>query len=643
MSTPAEVVAESFAQANSYASNAQTQLTSFTSALTGAISLVPALDVTWAPVTAPPAVAAPIRPGALEDIETELTFDQSGAITASLPDSLAISAPTLSIDEFSESAPTVTLPAAPTLDFGTAPVLDFGTAPTVPAPNEVALPDVPTVAMPSTPTYLALSTPTFAGVDLHASFLANLDNVPSLALVAPTPYTYTQNPQYSSDLLTAVKATLVSRLSGGTGLDPTVEAAIWDRARDREASTAQANIDQVARDGEALGFKLPAGVTNEGVRRASEDYFTKVSTLSRDIAVKQAELEQENLKTTITQVLELEGKLVSYAYQLENISFESAKAVAQNSVECYNAQVGQFHEVVTAYTAYASAYRAIIDGELAKVEVYKAQIQAELAKAQTNHTLVEQYKAEIEARMATVRLYEVQVSAAKTLVELEGVKINAAAEQVRAYVAGINGETAKVEAYKVGVQAQGEIAKAYTAQVEGQVATVQIYKIKADAFTAKVSGQAEAARANTSYFESLVRAKTAEWDGWRARVGAEAERVKAIGMKSQSALDGYRADIIKYEAELRQSSVMWETQIKQYEAQKNYVITTGKLNADISRANADSVLKAAQVGAQVYSQLVSSAYGMIHASAGVSASAGNQVSYSYSNDTATAPPAVTAV
>lgn len=51
-------------------------------------------------------------------------------------------------------------------------------------------------------------------------------------------------------------------------------------------------------------------------------------------------------------------------------------------------------------------------------------------------------------------------------------------------------------------------------------------------------------------------------------------------------------------------------------------------------------LEAAKVGAQVYAQLTASAYGMAHASAGISSSAGFGINYSYSNDTSAAAPTV---
>ena len=76
----------------------------------------------------------------------------------------------------------------------------------------------------------------------------------------------------------ALRATLEARLAGGTGLDSTVETAIWDRAREREAATAQAQVDEATLQDEALGaalticnYSLPSVLAaKECVNRAQE-------------------------------------------------------------------------------------------------------------------------------------------------------------------------------------------------------------------------------------------------------------------------------------------------------------------------------------------------------------------------------------
>jgi len=605
-----ELVTESFAQANIYAHNAQEALTGFTNALNNAIYAPPTMSLNWTSISAP--VVPSVDP--LPDLPTVAFNVPSGQPTA-LTDTL----PEIVIDDFAVTDPSLTFPTAPTMS--------IGTTPTIPAISTVTVPDAPTITTPDTPTYLALSTVTFSGIDIHADWLTQLESIPTLTLASPTPYSYVAGPEYASTLLTNLQATINTRLAGGTGLAPAVEQAIWDRARSREMQNSLANEAEITRASEALGFQLPAGVMAAQLREAQQDYYDKLSNLSRDIGIKQAELEQENLKSAISQGMELEGRLIDYSYKLEQLTFETAKAYADNAIQIYNASVEGYKALLNGYQTYAGAYKTIIEAELAKVEVYKAELSGEETKAKINNSLVEQYKAQIEASMSQVEIYKAQVNAAQTLVELEKAKIGAAGEQIKAYVAQVNAETAKVEAYKSGVQAEAS--------------KVDVFRAQTQAFSAKVGAQAEKARVEIARYSALTQSKSLEWDGWKAKIAGETARVQALGTQSNVLLDGYKAGASATEAQSTLNARVWESGIKQYEAGQQLAIQTAKINNDLAIQTNNARLDAAKAGAQVYAQLTSSAYSMIHASAGVSSSAGLSVGYSYSNDTTSSAPTYT--
>lgn len=611
MSTYSEVT-DAFDRADAYATAAKNQVAGFTTALNNAIYVAPTISVTWNSLTPPDLPAIPDAP-TMPTIEFVTPSGQ--------PTALSIAEPTITIDDFTDVAPTLTLPTMPTLS--------YGAVPTVPTAGNVTVPDAPTIVMPADPVYLSLSTVSFGGVDLHAAWLTGLENIPTLGLVSPTPYSYAPGAEYASTLLDTLQAVMLARLSGGSGLAQAVEQAIWDRARSRETSTALANEAEVMRQSEAFGFQLPSGVLAAQLRESQQNYYDKLSTLSRDVAIKQAELEQENLKQTIATGMQLEGQLVDYSYKMEQMAFQTAKEYADNAIQIYNASVENYKALLTGYQTYAGAYKTIIEGEMAKVEVYKAELQAEQTKASINSSIVEQYKAKISAGMSQVEIYKSQISAANTLVQLEQTKIGAAGEQVRAYVAQVNAETAKVEAYKAGVQAQATL--------------VDVYKTKAQAFSAKVGAQSEKAKAELGRYNALQQAKTSEWEGYKVKVQAESARISALGMQSSSLLDGYKAATSAIAAKAGMHTQVWETQIKDYEASQQIAIQVAKTNNEAANNANSARMDAAKVGAQVYAQLTASAYGMAHASASLSSGASMGVSYSYSNDTTNPAPTMTGV
>lgn len=607
----ADIVVGQFSQAQSYANAAQTQLSSFLSVLDGAASYtVPTIDLTWEAIGGPATVAPP---------STVTLTDVDFVEPSSEPAALSLSLPTVDAITFAETAPTTSFPAAPSLS--------IGSVPTIPSVASISVPAAPTVTLPSAPSLLSLNIPTFGGVDLHEGFLANFDNIPTLTLVEPTPYSYSLGPEYASTLLSTLKATLNARMAGGTGLDPSVEQAIWDRARSRETETALANEADILRTSEALGFSLPPGVVAAQIREAQQGYFAKLSGLSRDIAIKQAELEQENLKQTIDAGMALESKLIDYSYQLERLTFEAAKEQADNAIQIHNARIEQYKALLSVYPIYAEVFKTLISAELAKVDVFKALISAEQAKADINKTLVDEYKTMVEASMAQVDIYRAEVDGAKALVEIEGLKINAAGEQIRAYVAQVNAETAKVEVYKAGIEAE--------------MSKVQVYKVKADAFAAEAGVQIELARVGISSFDAQIRAKSLEWDGYKSKLEVAKYKMQGIIQGNELLIAKYRTEGDLGVAQYGSAVKRWEVQLKDYEAGKMAMIQTAKINGDLAMHAASVRADSAKTGAQVYAQLVGSAYSMVKVGADIGHRGSLAVQYGYSNKTSTQPTGIT--
>lgn len=606
-----ELVNNSFTLAQSYATEAKTQLASFADALNGAITAPPTVSVSWSSLAAPTLPTSPTAPHM-----PVISFD-SGALGA-VPNAFNEDAPEIEIGDFDEAAPELSLPIAP--------VVIYGAVPAIPAVGDVSVPAAPVLTMPAEPSYLELTTIAFSGVDLHEGWLDGLGDVPKLELAAPTPYSYTLGPEYSSELLSKLKAVLSTRMNGGTGIAPGVEQAIWARARDRETSIAFANEAEIMRSSEALGFPLPTGAIAAQLREAQGAYYDKLSGLSRDIAIKQADLEQENLKQTIASGMQLEGQLIDYSYKMEQLTFETAKLYAENAIQMHNVALEQFKTLLIGYQAYASVYKTIIDAQMAKVEVYKAQLQGEKTKAETNQVLVAQYKAAVEAGMAQVEIYRAQVGAAQTLVQLEQAKIGAAGEQIKAFVATVNAETSKVEAYK--------------AQVQAEATKIEIYRTKAQVYSAKAGAQADRSRAYISRYQALTSAKSSEWDAYRARVGAESARIDALGRQSSALLEGYKAATASVQSQAVLQTTIWETSMKQYEAGIRVGQEAAKMNNDAMIQTNNARLDAAKAGTQVYAQLAASAYGMLNTSAGISYGSSLSVGYSYGGEVSGQPPAL---
>lgn len=582
---PAEIVTKKYNQSVSYANTALSATNAFQSALAASVYSPPQISVQWTSL-APPALTPIPNAPALPNLDT----DEPSGMPAS---GLGFTPPSVSFDTFSGTAPTLDLPSAPTMTIGSAPV--------IPEPNAVPVPSAPTVALPSLPTFMSLTTHTFNGIDLHEGWLDKLEDIPALHIVEPAPFDYRPGPRYASQLLDNLKASLNARIHGGTGLPTEVEQQIWDRARDRETQIALAREQEVLRGAEALGFPLPSGVLAGQLADARREYHEKLSGLSRDIAIKQAELEQQNIQNATQAAIQLESTLLEDCYKLEMLAFTAAKEVADNAIAANNAAIEHFKALLTGYQAYASVYDTMIKAELAKVEAFKALLSAEETKANINKSLVDRYKAEIDGRLAQVEVYKAQVGAAQTLMEVERTRIQVGGERVRAFVAQVNAETAKAELYR--------------AQIGGETAKVEAYSSEVRAFAAKVGAQAEQARVGIAQYEANMHAKALEWDGWKAKLQAATTVAELKAKHASITVDGYRAAAAAAEAQAGANARLWESNIRQYQAGRELTFQVAKANNDATIHAKDARMEAAKVGLTTSAQQLASAWAMVGASA----------------------------
>lgn len=592
---PAEIVQDKYERSIDLANQALSETKSMQEAFNALLPTTPVISVRWGTIAAPNLPDLPDLPE-LPQVGFTTPGDMPAALDlGSLPD--------VEVVGFDLQPPA--------MDFGAAPDLVIGQAPALPQMREVAIPDAPDVSLPDAPEFLSLTTHSFGGVNLHEDWLARLDDVPELQLLEPAPFEFKRAPGYASELMGNLKAILAARIQGGTGLSPVVEQAIWDRSRDRETQIALAREREVMRGAEALGFPLPSGVLAGQLADARREYHDKLSGLARDIAIKQAELEQSNVKDAITQGLALEGQLMDQALQLDRLSFDAAKAAADHSIAAHNAALERFKALLDGYRTYAMAYETVIKAEMNKVEVYKALLQAEQTKADINQSLVARYKAEIDGRMAAVEIYKARVQAAQTLVGLEQTRIQAGGEQIRAFVATINAETSKVELYKARAQAEATKQDAYKSQVQ--------------AYGAYTGAQAERARVSIAQAQAKIAAKELEWSGWKAKLSAEVAKMDAAAKQSAILVDGYRVSAHAIEAKAASYMRRWEADIKQYEAGSNISLQTARINTDLAIQTNNARLEAGKIGLTTAAQRVASAWSMVSTSAAISGSVSQSV------------------
>lgn len=532
------------------------------------------------------------------------TPDQIVADRPSVPSLTTVSADLTASPTFNAFAPSKNLPSAPTRPGST-------------------LPDAPSLVERAIPDYTAETTPTLPS--LRGIYLPTIPDftVPDFTATAPAEGgLYAPNSEFShtdevfsSTLLDTLQSKVSTWLAGSeaTGLPDTIWSQIWAKGRGRERRTANAAMEAAMVDWSSRGFTLPSGIID--AKRQVQHLKTQEAenTLSREIAIKRAEMEVENIRFA----MERGATLVEILYRIHegqaNRSFEIAKYTYGATIDLMNARIAVYQAKLAGYQAEAAVYAERIRASVTVLEGYKTQLEGQRLIGELNKQDVDLYLAQWEGVKNAVEVYQSQVEAVATAVQTDKAKVEVYQARVAAYGEGIRAYGADVEAYKASVGAYGTevqafetAVRAYVGQVEGvkagndsqiavaqlanetNVTKAQLYKAEVDAWSAALNTNAD-----------LLRAQAAIFDG-QARIYASEGQVNS---------DFTRAEVARYTAAVE-------------EGKAKAALNLDKTKLDVAQAQrlTELEVQARMKATDVYGQLASATMAAVNLSAGISSS-----------------------
>lgn len=510
-------------------------------------------------------------------------------------------------DQFDEDAPVLSLQDAPAAFAEAAPGEPAITT-TFTDPGELV------VSLPATPALLALNITPFAGVTTYTFDEA----APSIDLTAPGIVPYEPGSTYSSTLQTLLRSTLLARIqSGGTGLPPEVENAIWERGKERELRS-QAEAIRKLEQMEAMGFAAPPGVYMDARLRVLTETDAAIKGHSREVMIKQAELEQANTLKALELANVLEGQWLDSWNKVEQRKFETAKYSTEAQISIYNAKVSAFNGMLEAYKAKVTVFEARIRAETQKVEAYRAMVAAEQAKADVNRSLVDQYKVQSDVALSNIEIFKAKVDAIRSKAEIEKLKIEIFREQVGAFAAKVNAYTAQVEGYRAATQAE--------------VSKQDAYKSKVSSYTAQVEAASKLIDARVAELKAKVDVKQSEYEGYKSTISAESARVQALSSYNTALTDQYKAETQASSAFNDALTKQWQAQIEFIKSKAEVATQVAKTNSDIATATGNIAVEAAKASGQIAAQIGAAALSAYNISASASMSASASVSASNSSN-----------
>lgn len=214
------------------------------------------------------------------------------------------------------------------------------------------------------------------------------------------------------DIISRIINTLVE---GATGLDPTVEAMIWERARSRQELENARQYAESETYFAARGYELPPGALAGRLQEIAIEIARNNSYLNNDITVEQAKLAQTNSQFIIDKgasvVIEMMKSSISSVLDYNKGTIETFSGEVERYKSDISGKISEIEGKTKVYISESEVYKAgasVDNADIAaKVEINK--LKMEEAKTQANIDLKE---AEMELDAAT-KVFTLQVEAMK--------------------------------------------------------------------------------------------------------------------------------------------------------------------------------------------------------------------------------------
>jgi hypothetical protein len=501
----------------------------------------------------------PAVPG-VEVVEVgDVEFPNMDGLVPAAPSLEVVAVGEVEFPSLGSSAPVFSIPVAPSVSWPDQP----GGRPVF---SDVELPTRPDVTLPTPPSIDRVT----IGAAPTIRFPSFDGEYPTTELVAPEiDYSYSEE-AYQSALAEKLKAVLADAVeNGGTGLGEEAEAALWARARARNAAKNEAMYDEANEYFAARGHELPPGALSGRLLQIQGEVSRAEDDINNDITVETARLAQEWAKIVVQVSAQYEGQLMNFHSQSAQRGFESAKFAQEAAIRIFEALVAKFNADLERYKTAASVYEIGVRAALLELERYKAELEGKRLEADVQKVYVDIYGAQIQALESVHRFYAVDMEGARLKVEVEKARLEAYREDVNAYVAGINANTARFNAYES--QVRGEVAKAdvWSRQVQAFEAETQAAKARGDMQIATAQARIEANRMEVERYKADVgmyaEKSQAETQAAKVRGDLQIATAQARIEANRMLTEQYKADVGMYaeksQAETQAAKVRGDLQI----------------------------------------------------------------------------------
>jgi len=345
----------------------------------------------------------------------------------------------------------------------------YPVVPSSPSTADHNFPDAPVYTLPAVPTLHDIVLPEFIDRTIEQPTMS----LPLLDFDVPAQDQINDGGLTAEDaLVQSVKAKLISNISnGGTMINPQVEADIWNRDLERNEQALQDAVDKLTAQWAKLGWSMPDGLLAGNILGVNNEYMNKKLDRSREIAVKQAELEQAGMFKSLEIAISLEKVLIDNLNDYARRVLETSKTTAEVTISFLKTRIDRYNSLLAAFKADMDSYKVNIEAELERVEVYKARLSGQQIISGIDETQVKMYSAKIGAVGQLADIYKTGVQAVTSMYEAERQKIDMYKTKVDAYTATVKAITEK---YATQVEGFKSYLSAWTTSSDSQTKLIDV-------------------------------------------------------------------------------------------------------------------------------------------------------------------------
>jgi hypothetical protein len=184
-------------------------------------------------------------------------------------------------------------------------------------------------------------------------------------------------PDLLDELIPEEDAWIISQLNGtgGTGLSPRVEQALYSRGKERLTEEALRTETEAMTLFASRGFSLPQGVLFAKVQEAQQFAFDKAGDLARDVLVENTKISVETVKFAVQQATQIRLGMFDALARFLDASVKTPLASVEYSKAFVDARKGVADAIVSYYNVLTKESELDLTAAIKNMEDRRSEVQ----------------------------------------------------------------------------------------------------------------------------------------------------------------------------------------------------------------------------------------------------------------------------